>query len=125
MTGGEDVSTTTDVSMRLIDEMSGLRGDIREIMTTMRHFDAKLDRVNDDLKENKIAATEAKTCADGADVKAQKALDESARLEGEIKELQSTAKEAEKEQRAQKRWLFATAVPIVALAIDFISPFFN
>ncbi len=124
MNGGEDMPTNTDLSVKLIEEMSGVRGDIREIMATMRHFDSKLDRVNDDIKEIKSLASEASSQAESADAKAQKALDalviHRERIDGLNRKINKTADD----QKVHKRWIVSTAVPVMAIVVSILITIF-
>lgn len=124
MTGGEnDMTTSTELSVKLIEEMSGLRGDIREIMTTMRHFDQKLDRVNDDIKEIKVIANEASSLAESADVKAQTAMRNTELNKTEIEKLNKKIEDTEKEQRIQRRYGMSTTIAVVGIILTAINYF--
>ncbi|QKS71651.1 hypothetical protein FLK61_33750 [Paenalkalicoccus suaedae] len=65
----------TELTYKMIDEMSGIRADIRELMTTMSHFDKKIDRVYDDIRDTKTLASEASSQAESAENQARKALE--------------------------------------------------
>lgn len=117
------MTTATDLSVKMIEEMSGLRGDIREIMTTMRHFDQKLDRVNDDIKEIKVIANEASSQAESADVKAQNAIRNAELNKTEIEKLNKKLEDTEKEQRIQRRYGITTSLAVIGIILTAINHF--
>lgn len=117
-------TTSTDLSVKLIEEMSGLRGDIREVMATMRHFDQKLDRVNDDIKESKALAIDAKACAEGADRKAETAIKNTVDNKDHINILYGKIAEAQREQIVQRRYGMTTTIAVVGIILAAINYFF-
>ena len=118
--GGLNMPTTTDFMMDQIKQMSAMHSDIRELMTTVKHFD-------DNLKEIKVMVVEARSQAEAANKSADQAHNYLSNHEEDIEEIKSEIKEMKQEQKTQKdqaekerkanRWKFWGIVVPAALAI--------
>ncbi|QKS70271.1 hypothetical protein FLK61_26280 [Paenalkalicoccus suaedae] len=113
-----------DLTYRLIDEMSLIRADIRELMTTMAHFNQKVDRIYEDMRDTKTLASEASSQAESAENQARKALDKIEEQAVHIERLYTRDREnkteiiekideQKKEQVVHRRWLIGLIATVV------------
>ncbi|QKS71703.1 hypothetical protein FLK61_34045 [Paenalkalicoccus suaedae] len=121
----------TELTYKMIDEMSGIRADIRELMTTMSHFDKKIDRVYDDIRDTKTLASEASSQAESAENQARKALEKIEEQSVHIErlytrdrenktEINDRIDEQKKEQVIHRRWLIGLIATGVTAFAGFI-----
>lgn len=105
-------------NIRIIDEISGIRGDIRELMATVRHFNEKMDRAREDVNELKAEVREyAKTATEAHNMSMEN--------EKDIQELKDRMRTNEKEQKAHRKWIFAQSIPVIGMVITIILALFT
>lgn len=106
-----------DINLRIMREISGVREDIRELMTTMKH-------TNEDVKEIKVMATEAASEAESAHNKAKQALHEAGERKKEMEDLEKRQAAQQKEQRTIRRWAIGVSVsfgmPLLAIVVTVV-----
>lgn len=109
-----------EFSIRMIEELSGIRGDIRELMATMKHFEQKMDRANEDIKEVKALANQASETAESAEEKANRALITIEDHKEDIERLFEKHREGENQMRINRRWAISTAVPFLGIVVTIL-----
>lgn len=112
---------TQDIGNEIVKALQEMQLDIREIKTSMKHSEQKFDRVHSDMNDLKVLISETAHDAESAIARVSKVEDKCEGNGKNIDRLFEKFREKEKEDSANKKWLYGTMVTVIGLIISFVT----
>lgn len=105
---------------KLTDALNSIGLDIREIKTTLKHFDEKFGQVQKDLSNVKIQVGEAEHDVEALKISLAKLELKTKENKDDIERLFVRNKERDREDVVTKRWNIGTAISVLAMIIGIV-----
>ena len=110
---------------KLVEALNNISMDIREIKTTLKHFDEKFGQVQKEVSNVNIRVSENEHEVERLKIKFVKEEEKNKEQEAKIARLFKKIEDNEKEAKADRKWLIGTVIGVIVSLIGFAFKLFG